>query len=262
MATLLTTKDLQELINVDKSTIYRMAEDGRLPAVKVGRQWRFPAEQVADLLGGVMTKPIPAASPHTTGDLATLLVPETAEAVVELVADLFGVMAVITDMAGQPITDVANPNGYFSAIQNQPGAVEKCAQGWRELGADGGLESRFKASHLGFLCTRTFIRVGNELVGMLIVGGITPKDWPPNNEFLAGVAAELGVAVADLAAHADETYYVEEARQQWILGLLPRISDLISRLAAARNQLLDKLDAIAALAGSNSIQNNIQRSEP
>ena len=36
--TYLTTKDLQDLIRVDKSTIYRMAEDGRIPAVKVGRQ--------------------------------------------------------------------------------------------------------------------------------------------------------------------------------------------------------------------------------
>ncbi len=258
MATLLTTKDLQELINVDKSTIYRMAEDGRLPAVKVGRQWRFPAEQIADMLGGNVATPATPPPSGATGELAQLLVPETADAVVDLVADLFGIMAVITDMAGRPITEVANPNGYFQVIHSQPGAVEKCAQGWRELGEDGGLESRFKPSHLGFLCTRTFIRVGNELVGMLIVGGITPKEWPPDEEFFATVAAELGVDPAQLAAHADETYYVDDGRQQWILGLLPRISDLISRLAAARNQLLDKLDAIAALAGSNPLQ----RSEP
>jgi len=258
MATLLTTKDLQELINVDKSTIYRMAEDGRLPAVKVGRQWRFPAGQIADMLGGTVTTPMPPAPAGATSALAQLLLPETAEAVVGLVADLFGVMAVITDMTGQPITDVANANGYFSVIHNQPNAVEKCAHGWKELGEDGGLEPRFKPSHLGFLCTRTFIRVGNELVGMLIVGGITPADWPPSDEFLASIAAEMDVSVGELTAHVDETYFVDEARQQWILGLLPRISDLISRLAAARNQLLDKLDAIAALAGSNPLQ----RSEP
>ena len=48
MTTYLTAKDLQDLIRVDKSTIYRMAEDGRLPAVKVGRQWRFPEREVPD----------------------------------------------------------------------------------------------------------------------------------------------------------------------------------------------------------------------
>ncbi len=47
----LTTRDLQELIRVDKSTIYRMAEDGRIPAVKIGRQWRFPEAAVHEMLG-------------------------------------------------------------------------------------------------------------------------------------------------------------------------------------------------------------------
>lgn len=40
--TYLTARDVQDLIRVDRSTIYRMAESGRLPAIKVGRQWRFP----------------------------------------------------------------------------------------------------------------------------------------------------------------------------------------------------------------------------
>ena len=44
--TYLTARDVQELIRVDRSTIYRMAESGRLPAIKVGRQWRFPADAV------------------------------------------------------------------------------------------------------------------------------------------------------------------------------------------------------------------------
>ena len=51
MTTFLTTQDVQELLHVDKSTVYRMAEDGRLPGVKVGRQWRFPADRIADRLG-------------------------------------------------------------------------------------------------------------------------------------------------------------------------------------------------------------------
>ena len=51
MNTFLTSQEMQELINVDRSTVYRMAEDGRLPGVKVGRQWRFPADRVAAQLG-------------------------------------------------------------------------------------------------------------------------------------------------------------------------------------------------------------------
>ncbi|MCA9925804.1 MAG: helix-turn-helix domain-containing protein, partial [Anaerolineales bacterium] len=43
MAEMLTAKDIQALLQVDRSTVYRMAEAGRIPAIKVGRQWRFPA---------------------------------------------------------------------------------------------------------------------------------------------------------------------------------------------------------------------------
>ncbi len=250
MAVLLTTKDLQSLIHVDKSTIYRMAEDGRLPAIKVGRQWRFPADRIAEILGdGVVPTAVPETSPPPSADLAALLVPEAAQAIADLAADLFGVMAVVTDMEGRPLTTVANPCGYFDAVAQTPGAVAECIEGWRRLGTEIDLEPKFIPSHLGFLCARTFIRVGNDLVGMLIVGGVTPKGWPPSDEEQTRIAAELGIDAAVIRSHIDETYYLDDAHRQWALGLLPRFSDIISRLATARAQLLSKLDAIAVLAG-------------
>ena len=49
---LLTTRKMQELLQLDRSTIYRMAESGQLPAIKVGKQWRFPASEVEKWLHG------------------------------------------------------------------------------------------------------------------------------------------------------------------------------------------------------------------
>ena len=46
MTEMLTSKEMQNILQVDRSTIYRMAESGRLPAIKVGKQWRFPKTQV------------------------------------------------------------------------------------------------------------------------------------------------------------------------------------------------------------------------
>ncbi|MFU8840814.1 MAG: helix-turn-helix domain-containing protein [Nitriliruptoraceae bacterium] len=46
----LTTQQVQDLLDVDASTIYRMAGDGRLPAVRIGRQWRFPAAEIEAML--------------------------------------------------------------------------------------------------------------------------------------------------------------------------------------------------------------------
>ena len=252
MAVLLTTKDLQELINVDKSTIYRMAEDGRLPAIKVGRQWRFPSDQITEMLGGVVDPPSDvraAASGSAVRDLKHLLPTEAAQAIADLAADIFDVMAVVTDIEGNALTTVANPCGYFAAVQSQPEAIDRCVEGWRQLAVAVDLEPRFMPTHLGFLCARSFIRVGSELVGMLIVGGVTPEVWPPDDATIRRIGGELGVPVDVVADHVEETYYLDENHRRWVISLLPRLSDLISRLAAARSELLSKLDNIALLAG-------------
>ncbi|HKZ25894.1 MAG TPA: helix-turn-helix domain-containing protein [Acidimicrobiia bacterium] len=57
MPALLTTKAVQQLLNVDRSTIYRMAEAGRLPAIKVGRQWRFHTEAIEQWLRTAAVNP-------------------------------------------------------------------------------------------------------------------------------------------------------------------------------------------------------------
>lgn len=46
MDDLLTTRQLQELLQVDRITIYRMLNDGRLQGFKVGGQWRFSRQAV------------------------------------------------------------------------------------------------------------------------------------------------------------------------------------------------------------------------
>ena len=93
----LTARDVQELIRVDRSTIYRMAESGRLPAIKVGRQWRFPADAIDEFLGGP--------SNGTQGGRT----PSHAQDVADLFADLYGVMVIVTDITGNPITDDQQP---------------------------------------------------------------------------------------------------------------------------------------------------------
>ncbi len=157
-------------------------------------------------------------------------------------------MVVITDMDGRPLTGVANPCGLFDAIQNVPGTLERCIEGWKEYGDDVDFTPRFVPSHIGFLCSRGFIRVGSELKGMVIVGGVATHDWPPSEERLAALAADLGMPADDLIAHADEVYYLDDAHLQWILSLLPSVGTLFSHLADERGNLVTKLEAIASLA--------------
>lgn len=248
MQTMLTAKDIQEAIHVDKSTVYRMAEDGRLPAIKVGRQWRFPADEVAAALGIDVTPSRPSTVADSDRSLESLLVPEAVQTIADLIADLFGLMAVVTDMDGHPLTTVANPCGFYEFLQQGSATADHCVEGWKQLGATPDLDAAFLPSHLGFLCARTFIRVDRSLVGMVIVGGLAPDEWPPGSDEIARISRETGLGPEAVAAHAAEVYELSDPDRERVLALLPRIADLISRLAAARSQLLSRFDEIASLA--------------
>ena len=240
MSELLTTHQLQELIRVDRSTIYRMAEDGRLPAVKVGRQWRFPADAIGERFGVTPPEtsptgapPLPPPGPATHGELGGLVAPTALQAVVDLAGELLGTMAVITDLDGVALTEVANPCGLYSAIATSPTALACCVADWASLGAEPDLDPRLRPSHLGFLCARAFVRHGDRLVGMIIAGGIRPDEWPPNDERLRAISAELGVPVAILHDHIEEVFDPEPVQRRQIQAHLPRFGELISRLATS-----------------------------
>lgn len=144
------------MLGIDVSTVYRMAGDGRLPARKVGRQWRFPADAVRGAAPGIN--------------------PVVAQAVAGVAAQLLGVMAVVTDLTGRPIIAVQNPCQRL--VEAGPEATATCMQEWGALGQSLDLVPRFHLGPLGFECAAAFIRASDRLLGLVVVGGIAPIDAP------------------------------------------------------------------------------------
>jgi len=50
VAKLLTTKELAEYLKLTKVTIYKYANEGKIPGIKVGGRWRFNKDQINKLL--------------------------------------------------------------------------------------------------------------------------------------------------------------------------------------------------------------------
>lgn len=237
---LLTALEVQELLHIDRSTVYRMAEDGRLPAIRVGRSWRFPTDRIEALLDaghadGTTAGPT-ASAPGADGPVPPLPVgppsigepdPEqnsvdvagspdphlntdAASAVVEVAADLLGVMMVVTDMHGRPVTDVANPSTWYAAHADAPEVLDSCVAEWRDLADQPDLTPRFHDGALGFQCARAFIRHGSVLVGMVLAGGVSPS--------------------TDESVDPD-LYHLDDAARHRVLAALPRIAAAISTTA-------------------------------
>lgn len=250
---LLTTQDVQRLIRVDRSTIYRMAEDGRLPAVKVGRQWRFPEDRLREWLGTYQT----GAAREPNGALAATLGPVALQAVSDLLGDALGAMVVLTDLEGKPLTSPSNACGLFEAAHRYPGVLEHCIDGWQVLAAEVDLDPQWRVTPFGFLCARSLVRDGGRLVGMIVAGGVAPAAWPPAAADCELLAADLGVPAPVFGEHVAEVHHLDEPERARVLRLLPRAAAFLSRLATERHHLVGRLEAIAVLAGDSS-----QRSEP
>lgn len=197
---LLTADQVGHMLDVDRTTIYRMAADGRLPAVKVGRQWRFPAEQVRGLLGAIQP---PRSAPRTRLDGTVT------ETMIELLAESLGVMMVVTDMYGRPVTSVANPCPWFAARLRDDELIADCVDEWGTFAADPDFAPRFRLGRHGFECARAFVRNGTELVGMVLAGGVAPDDRH---------------------ATGDGLYHLDEFERERVLEMLPRLAASLSRL--------------------------------
>ncbi len=201
-SSLLTAQQVQRMFGVDRSTVYRMAAHGQLPAVKFGRQWRFPADQIE-----LLTR-------HVDGSAAVPApqVPlEVADAVVAVAAALLGVTMVVTDMNGRPITGIANACAPLSDPRPGSAVVAQCLDEWRELAQEVDLEPRFRRGPMGFECARAFVRAGTELVAMVVAGGVAPADEP-----------------------ADGLHQLDDFQRQAVLAALPGIAAALARAAAGR----------------------------
>jgi excisionase family DNA binding protein len=51
---LLTVDEVVDLLRISRDTVYRLVAAGKLPARKVGRQWRFPRAELEKHVGEVV----------------------------------------------------------------------------------------------------------------------------------------------------------------------------------------------------------------
>lgn len=208
--TLLTANQVQDLLGVDASTVYRMAGDGRLPAVRVGRQWRFHAASIDALLGapsidsGATETAVPTRRPAPTALPSALMT-----AVLEAVAPALGVSMVVTDLEGEAATPVVNPAPAIAARRDDPSFTAACTAEWRAFAGDADLAPRLRLGGFGFLCAHSLVRHRASLVAMVLAGGIAPD----------------GVDDPDL-------FHLDAPRRELVLETLPRTAALLSRMVA------------------------------
>lgn len=242
MADLLTAKQLQDLLKIDRTTIYRMLADGRLKGVKVGNQWRFPKDAVDALVSGVRPE-----DPEKPGATNQILPINCIQPIQDVFADITQVSSLTTAPDGTPLTRLSSPCTFCSLILDSDSGKEACVASWRKLATQPEVKPRFITCHAGLHYARARIDIGGALVAMFVAGQFyaSAPDQAEEQQRIHALAATHGIDEDRLATAAREVP-VADARKEAQIGLwMEKIAGTFEHFGKERSEMMSRLRRIA-----------------
>jgi excisionase family DNA binding protein len=125
MADYYNVRQIQNLLAVDRITVYRMLHDGRLKGIKIGHQWRFPRVEVERFLGST-----PAAEENQTEKPNNLPI-HCIQTIQNLFSDISQLSSLVVDMEGNPLTNISYPCSFCTMIVSSPSGLRACRDSWK-----------------------------------------------------------------------------------------------------------------------------------
>ena len=250
MEELLTTKQVLDILQVDRTTIYRMLKDGRLSGVKVGQQWRFPRSEVEALLSGTPSVPTESARPPRQAISRDVLPVSCLQSVQDVSAETMEVGAITTDLDGQPLTEISNSGRFCNLIRSTESGNQACINSWRKLARQHESAPRFVTCHAGLHYARASIELDDTPYAMLVTGQfyIMAPDPDEVKQRVARLAQLHGIDQTELARAAAELPILSPKKQEKITHGLEKLADTFSLIGRERADMLDRLRRIASMS--------------
>lgn len=254
MDDLLTTKQLMEILQVDRTTIYRMMHDGRLPAMRVGGQWRFSRQAIEKWLGenkpAAMVEP-KAETPASEASAIEVLPVYCLQPIQEVFAQTSDVGAVTTDLNGKPLTPVSNSCAFCNLILASEKGRTRCESSWRKLADQTDQRPRSEKCHAGLTYARGRVVVKDQFIAMFFIGQFTIDHLEPMGAkaHLAKLAEACGVDEKELTQAALDIRVLKKEQAKRLLNLLQLVADTYSHIGEERLDLLTRLKKVAEIAG-------------
>jgi len=248
MSDLLTTRQLEDLLQVDRTTIYRMLGDGRLSGIKVGGQWRFSRAAIEAWLAEHRPQPEAApeaAAPPVTAEVLPLV---CIRPIQQVFAEILDVGSVTTDLTGKPLTEISNSCDFCNLILTTPEGQRRCQASWRLLASQTEHEPRTQRCHAGLGYARGRIDVDGQFIAMTFAGQFLVDG--PDALFEARipeVAVACSIDEGRLRDATSTVRQVDDAQVIRLTRLLQTVADAFCHIARERRNFLDRLTRIADL---------------
>lgn len=249
---LLTVRQLQDLLQVDRITIYRMLGDGRLQGFKVGGQWRFSRRAIEDWLHEqeasltAQEPPMAEGSLHPSPEALPL---SCIRAIQEIFAQALGVGAVTTAADGSPLTPVANCCKFCDLLLRTEIGRQRCVESWRVSGAEVRGTSRSATCHAGLRYLSGRIEVHGRFVAAAHAGPYLerPADQQAWDARILELAAACSLHIQELRQALDQVPVLDQDHQRQLSRLLKRMALTFSEIGEERFDLLGRLQRIAKI---------------
>lgn len=258
MQDLLTTKQVIGLLKIDRTTVYRMLKNGRLSAIKVGSQWRFPRQNVEALIAGNITSPVIKNSEKT--EMMPLF---CIQLIQDVLADIAKVGSITTDNEGKPLTEISNSCEFCNLILASPSGKEACISSWRALASQTAEQPQFFTCHAGFQYARGAIRKDGKLLAMLIAGQFYADEPDPKTveNKISELAEKHNINPKKLAAAVQKISVLDERWRQQIAEWLQKTASALENVTIERAEFLQRLKSITELSSIGDVQYFIRETE-
>lgn len=243
MNDLLTTHQVQEILQVDRITVYRMLQDGRLKGIKIGQQWRFPQSEVDHLLG--RDAQIDLTAVGADAGFPTHCV----QTIQDLFSDVSEIPALVVDMDGEPRTRASNPCAFCQAMTATPAGYEACRASWREFAERSRDGSKYFTCHAGLQYVGAPLADKSGQVGLFLVGQIYWQTPDPREEAerVRRLAETSGAPQATLQKAASQITVIPPEQQEKVESWPFAAARAVNSILQERVGFVERLQKIANL---------------
>lgn len=261
---LLTTREVEQLIQLNRVTIYRLIREDDFPAVKVGGQWRFPRSGVEAWLarqtGPETLAPPLTDAPQTPAALDASLFhgPELAP-LLRAFARSTGLSIFVTDLAGNTVAEcVACRHPFCALVHALPAGEQACIAAHYERIIDEDTHLVTCAAGMRYIEAPVTINdrpLARVMMGPVMNGIPEAQLYDDIGRFSTGINADRDALFAAL----DEIPAFSGEQVTILSRLLSQVISTMLGVAAQQRQMVARLQEIAALAGAAKPATHPQR---
>lgn len=251
MNDLLTTRQLQEMLKVDRITIYRMLEDGRLKGFKVGGQWRFSRSDIEAWIQNqrhderpVREIPEQNEPPASSYPLSLTCV----QAIQGIVAEACDVAAITVSGHGAPLTEINRSCEFCQLILSSAEGKRRCLESWESF-QNPDESAALLECHAGLQYIGSPVEVEGQVAAVLLAGQISTRPFPTGEQkhYLEELAKACDLDLVQLNEKANQLTICDAEQIERITRVTRHTAITLSELAQERSFFLKRLQQIAEM---------------